>query len=155
MGRISGWFVGLRPIDLDLGGSPGFVTLANRAVHELRRTRASARIPFDRVGELLGVPIRPQFLVSYMDVRFVPMAAQWPESNARALRSRSYTHDVYIWINRTPEGINVSARFPDNTEASANVPRFLERARLLMDRLNTSGPWAPDLENLGIPATGQ
>jgi hypothetical protein len=150
-----GWFVGLRPIDLDLGGSPGFVTLANRAVHELRRTRASARIPFDRVGELLGVPIRPQFLVSYMDVRFVPMAAQWPESNARALRSRSYTHDVYIWINRTPEGINVSARFPDNTEASANVPRFLERARLLMDRLNTSGPWAPDLENLGIPATGQ
>lgn len=78
-----------------------------------------------------------------MDVRFVPMAAQWPESNARALRSRSYTHDVYIWINRTPEGINVSARFPDNTEASANVPRFLERARLLMDRLNTSGPWRP------------
>ncbi|MGN5235691.1 condensation domain-containing protein [Rhodococcus sp. SJ-3] len=150
-----GWFVGLRPIDLDLGGSPGFVALASRAAQESRRTRASARIPFDRVAELLGVPIRPRFLVSYMDVRFVPMAAQWPEANARALRSRSYTHDVYVWINRTPEGINVSARFPDNPEATTNVPRFLERIRLLMERLNTSGPWAPDLENAGFPATGQ
>ncbi|TCN57164.1 condensation domain-containing protein [Rhodococcus sp. SMB37] len=150
-----GWFVGLRPIDLGLEGSPGFVTLAGRAAQELRRTRASARIPFDKVGELLGVPIRPRFLVSYMDVRFVPMAAQWPEANARALRSRSYTHDVYVWINRTPEGINVSARFPDNPEAAANVPEFLDRVRDLMRRLNTSGPWAPDLENHELPATGR
>lgn len=150
-----GWFVGLRPIDLDLGGSPGFVTLAGRAAQELHRTRASARIPFDKVGELLGVPIRPRFLVSYMDVRFVPMAAQWPEANARALRSRSYTHDVYIWINRTPEGLNVSARFPDNPEASANVPAYLGGVRELMHRLNTSGPWAPDLEIHELPATGR
>ncbi|MEE2032450.1 condensation domain-containing protein [Rhodococcus chondri] len=141
-----GWFVGLRPIDIDLSGDPDFVTLATRAARELHDTRSSARVPFDRVGELLGVPIRPRFVVSYMDVRFVPMAAQWPEWNARALRSRSYTHDVYVWLNRTPQGVNVSVRYPDNTVAAANVPRFLERTCELMHRVVDSGPWAAAAE---------
>ncbi|MGI9206560.1 MAG: condensation domain-containing protein, partial [Rhodococcus sp. (in: high G+C Gram-positive bacteria)] len=150
-----GWFVGVSPIDLDLTGTTDFDTLTARAARELRRTRASARVPFDRVGELLGVPIRPRFVVSYMDVRFVPMAAQWPEWNARALRSRSFAHDVYIWINRTPEGLNMSARFPDNPVAAANVLRFLHRTRELMhDVVASSAPssGAPDRD---VPPTGE
>ncbi|NLV80898.1 MAG: hypothetical protein GXY65_16465 [Rhodococcus sp.] len=150
-----GWFVGLRPVDLDVSGTPGFGVLAARAAHELHRTRASAQVPFDRVGELLGVRIRPRFVVSYMDVRFVPMAAQWPECNARALRSRSFTHDVYIWVNRTPEGLNVSARFPDNTVAAQTVPRFLGRTRELMAAVIESGPWPSGTDGPAVPATGR
>lgn len=150
-----GWFVGLRPIDLDLTGTTSFAMLAARAARELRRTRASARVPFDRVGELLGVPIRPRFVVSYMDVRFVPMAAQWPEWNARALRSRSYTHDVYVWINRTPEGVHMSARFPDNPIATTNVHRLLTRTCELMHDVITSGPWTPEPTEQDVPATGE
>ncbi len=150
-----GWFVGVRPIDLDLTGTTDFVTLAARAARELRRTRAGAVVPFDRVGELLGVPIRPRFVVSYMDVRFVPMAAQWPEWNARALRSRSFAHDVYIWINRTPEGVNMSARFPDNPVAAANVLRFLHRTRELMNDVVTSAPRVPGSPGREVPPTGE
>jgi len=148
-----GWFVGLRPIDLDLTDTTDFASLAGRAAEELHRTRASARVPFVRVGELLGVPIRPRFVISYMDVRFVPMAAQWPERNARALRSRSFTHDVYVWINRTPEGVNVSARFPDNTVAGENVPRLLERACELMHEVAAGGPWAGQPQAGAVPPT--
>jgi len=150
-----GWFVGLRPIDLDLTGTTGFDELAARGAAELRRTRAAARVPFVRVGELLGTPILPRFVVSYMDVRFVPMAAQWPELNARALRSRSYTHDVYVWINRTPEGVNVSARFPDNPVAGENVPSFLSRPRELMHLAVPAGPWATPPETGAVPPTGR
>jgi len=67
-----------------------------------------------------------------MDVRFVPMAQQWPEVHARALRSRHYTHDVYIWVNRTPHGLNVSARFPGTDTATESVMLFLHRARRAM-----------------------
>lgn len=150
-----GWFVGLRPVDLDLTGTTDFVILTARAARELRRTRAGALVPFDRIGELLGVPIRPRFVVSYMDVRFVPMAAQWPEWNARALRSRSFAHDVYIWINRTPEGVNMSARFPDNPVAAANVLRFLHRTRELMSDVVASPPRAAGGPDPGVSPTGE
>ena len=150
-----GWFVGLRPIDLNLTGTTEFATLAERAGEELHRTRASARVPFVRVGELLGAPIHPRFVVSYMDVRFVPMAAQWPEWNAQALRSRSFTHDVYVWINRTPEGVNMSARFPDNTVAGENVPLLLARTRELMHEVVAGGSWAARPETAMVPLTGE
>lgn len=149
-----GWFVGLRPIHLSVSGTTNFEELAVRAAGELRRTRASARVPSDRVGELLGAPIRPRFVVSYMDVRFVPMAAQWPEWNVRALRSRSYTHDVYIWVNRTPEGVNMSARYPDNPVAGENVPRFLRHVHDLLRGAVTSAPWSVSAMSDAVPPTG-
>ncbi len=106
-------------------GHNGFRRLSPPAPRANCAAPAPARaVPFDRVGELLGVPIRPRFVVSYMDVRFVPMAAQWPEWNARALRSRSYAHDVYIWINRTPEGVQHVRSVP---RQSGRTPRTFIR----------------------------
>ncbi|MFD5810716.1 condensation domain-containing protein [Rhodococcus aetherivorans] len=151
-----GWFVGLRPVDIDAAGATDFATLTARAGAELRRTRASARVPFDLVGELLEVPMRPRFLVSYMDVRFVPMAAQWPQWNARTLRSRSYTHDVFLWFNRSPKGVNLAGRFPDTPTAAANVPSFVERVRELMHEASEGREWdTPEHGNEGASATGR
>ncbi|AWG99881.1 condensation domain-containing protein [Rhodococcus ruber] len=149
-----GWFVGLRPVEIDTTGTADFATLVARAGAELRRTRASARVPFDLVGELLGIPMRPRFLVSYMDVRFVPMAAQWPQWNARTLRSRSYTHDVFLWFNRSPKGVNLAGRFPDTPTAVANVPPFVERVRELMHEVSEGRAWdTPEPANRGDPTT--
>lgn len=149
-----GWFVGLRPVEIDTTGTADFATLVARAGAELRRTRASARVPFDLVGELLGIPMRPRFLVSYMDVRFVPMAAQWPQWNARTLRSRSYTHDVFLWFNRSPKGVNLAGRFPDTPTAAANVPPFVERVRELMHEVSEGRAWdTPEPANRGDPTT--
>ncbi|MEZ7239139.1 condensation domain-containing protein [Rhodococcus sp. GXMU-t2271] len=151
-----GWFVGLRPVEIDTTGTADFATLAARAGAELRRTRASARVPFDLVGELLGIPMRPRFLVSYMDIRFVPMAAQWPQWNARTLRSRSYTHDVFLWFNRSPKGVNLAGRFPDTPTAAANVPPFVERVRTLMHEVSEDREWdTPERGNRGDPTTGR
>ncbi|WP_430333580.1 condensation domain-containing protein [Rhodococcus sp. ACT016] len=124
-----GWFVGLSPIEFDIAGAADFAESAARAAEAVASTKSAAKVPFARVEEVLATPIRPRFVVSFMDVRFVPMAQQWPEIQARALRSRHYTHDVYIWVNRTPHGVNISARFPGTPTATENVLRFLASTR--------------------------
>ncbi|GAB2627896.1 condensation domain-containing protein [Prescottella soli] len=127
-----GWFVGLSPIEFDIAGAADFAEAAGRAAEAVAATKSAAKVPFARVEEVLSAPIRPRFVMSFMDVRFVPMAQQWPDVQARALRSRHYTHDVYVWVNRTPHGVNIAARFPGTETATENVLRFLARARLAL-----------------------
>ncbi|MGC0364949.1 hypothetical protein ABH922_002933 [Rhodococcus sp. 27YEA15] len=123
-----GWFVGLCPVEF-AADDASFDVLARRAAEATAAVKPAAAIPFDRVGERLGRPISPRFVVSYMDVRFVPEAAQWPERNARALRSRAYTHDVYLWLNRTPRGLNLAIRYPNNGVANAAVHSYVAALR--------------------------
>ena len=74
-----------------------------------------------------------------MDVRFAPMADHWHDWNARALRSKQYDHDVYIWINRTPRGLNISARYPNNEAATTNVHRYVGALRRILDDVVDTG----------------
>ncbi len=118
-----GWFVGLAPLQftVDAESFPATARLAEAAI---RRVVPAGEFPFDRIRHLVGAPVEPRFVVSYLDIRSLPGAQTWPERNARALRSRQYTHDVYAWINRTPEGINLSMRFPGNEIAPAGAHRW-------------------------------
>ncbi|MBH5143887.1 condensation domain-containing protein [Rhodococcus erythropolis] len=130
-----GWFVGLCPVEFAVGSDCSFGDLATRAAESIASVKPAAAVPFDRIGEHLETPIRPRFVVSYMDVRFVPEAAQWPEWNARALRSKAYTHDVYIWINRTPQGLNLAVRYPGNETANAAVHAYVATLRRTVEEI--------------------
>ncbi|AOW92199.1 condensation protein [Rhodococcus sp. WMMA185] len=132
-----GWFVSLSPIDFEVRSSD-FGAVAREADASLSRTKPVSVVPFDRIGNELGTPARPRFVVSYMDVRFVPESGSWPQRNARALRSRQYTHDVYAWINRTPQGVNLAVRYPGNDIASANVHTWVAALRRHLDQVSTS-----------------
>lgn len=129
-----GWFVGLFPIvfDVDHGEPAAFESVARNAQASLNHGRPAGAVPLDRIGGTLGVPIRPEFVVSYMDVRFVPRADEWQEWRAQALRSRQYTHDVHVWINRTPHGLNLAIRYPNNDTAVAHVTRWVSELRPLL-----------------------
>ena len=74
-----------------------------------------------------------------MDVRFAPAAEHWPDWNARALRSKQYQHDVYIWINRTPQGINIAARYPNTELATARVHEYIGTFRALLTEVADTG----------------
>lgn len=154
-----GWFVGLAPVEFDIAGVADFAEAAARAAEAVASTKSAAKVPFARVEEILGTPIRPRFVVSFMDVRFVPMAQQWPEIEARALRSRHYTHDVYIWVNRTPHGVNISARFPGTPTATESVLRFLARTRRALSDVvpatAADAPAVPAAVADASPTTGQ
>ncbi|MFI8773002.1 condensation domain-containing protein [Gordonia sp. NPDC062954] len=121
-----GWFVAVAPFTLDVSDSPTFDQAVTRATAELKRSRQGAGLPFLRVAELLGHSGEPLFVISFIDTRYAPGAAEADAGRAKVLRSHSYApHEVYIWINRTPGGMRVSARFPPEPAASPdsqNVP---------------------------------
>lgn len=134
-----GWFVGLSPVDFELP-SHEFGEVARAAEASTARTKPIAVVPFDRIERELHLPIRPRFVVSYMDVRFVPDAGQWVDRNARALRSRQYTHDVYAWINRTPRGVNLAVRYPGNDIAAASVHTWVASLRRQLEQVAVTYP---------------
>ncbi|CCQ17138.1 Non-ribosomal peptide synthetase/polyketide synthase [Rhodococcus sp. AW25M09] len=144
-----GWFVGLCPISFDIAGADSFGAVAAAASAEVKKTKPIARVPLDRVFTTLGYSARPRFVVSFMDVRFAPAAEHWPDWNARALRSKQYQHDVYVWINRTPQGINIAARFPNTEQATARVHEYIGAFRKLLTDLADTGTTSISVADLG------
>ncbi|MYR06161.1 condensation protein [Gordonia sp. SID5947] len=112
-----GWFVAVAPFCLDVSDSPTFDQAVTRATAELKRSRQGASLPFLRVAELIGYQGEPHFVISFIDTRYAPGAAEADAGRAKVLRSHSYaTDEVFIWINRTPSGMRVSARFPASAD---------------------------------------
>ncbi|NLU81883.1 condensation domain-containing protein [Rhodococcus sp. HNM0569] len=134
-----GWFVGLSPLEFRVEDS-SFASTAQRASAAVDRAKPAGAFAFDRVERILGTSITPHFVVSYLDVRFLPGAHDWPDINARALRSRQYTHDVYAWINRTPDGVNIAMRFPDNGVAAGQVRAWISAVRARMEQVADTYP---------------
>ncbi|MFT4041836.1 MAG: condensation domain-containing protein [Gordonia sp. (in: high G+C Gram-positive bacteria)] len=115
-----GWFVAVAPFCLDMSDSPTFEQAVARATVELTHSRQGASLPFLRVAELIGFRGAPRFVISFIDTRYAPGAAEADAGRARVIRSHSYSRDeVLIWINRTPSGLRYSARFPIESEPSA------------------------------------
>ena len=126
-----GWFVGLAPLTIDVHDSPDLAEAARRGSDELRKKKYAGALPFLRVADLIGVRGHPRMVVSYMDTRSTPRADVADAGTAHVLRSHSYADDeVYVWVNRTPGGFRLHARYP--AEGSKRVPDFLDLfARLL------------------------
>lgn len=137
-----GWFVAVAPFCIDMADSPTFDQAVVRATTELKRSRHGSSLPFLRVAELLGRGGAPRFVISFIDTRYAPGAAEGDAGRAKVLRSHSYApHEVYIWINRTPGGLRVSARFPpEDPDQSDTVHAYLgDFADLVRTIGDTSG----------------
>ncbi|MDJ0395138.1 condensation domain-containing protein [Rhodococcus sp. G-MC3] len=134
-----GWFVGLCPLAFDIDGLDSFGAVVAKATEQVAATKPIARVPLDRVFAALGASAKPRFVVSFMDVRFAPMAENWHDWNARALRSKQYDHDVYLWINRTPRGLNIAARYPNTETATSNVHQYVGAVRRILDEVVDTG----------------
>ncbi|ALG84263.1 condensation domain-containing protein [Gordonia phthalatica] len=126
-----GWFVGLAPMAIDIHDTPDLVEAARRSTAAVTESKYGGALPFLRVADLIGVGGSPHMVVSYMDTRGTPRADVADAGGARVLRSHSYADDeVYVWVNRTPGGLRMHARYP--AVGVDRVPRFLDLfARLL------------------------
>ncbi|MBP2391535.1 condensation domain-containing protein [Aeromicrobium fastidiosum] len=131
-----GWYVGLCPIDLDLTGATTVAEAVQRADQAVRGAKDLARHPFPRIAELLGIDDTPHFVVSYVDVRHVPGAEQWPAQQARALRSPAHAPDeVYLWLIRSHVGLNISARYPGTDLADVAMRGYVANARAVLSEM--------------------
>lgn len=125
-----GWYVGCVPVAVDLAGARGFDDVLRRVDAEVRAVRGCVDVPLPRVAELLGLADHPHFVVSFVDTRHVPGAADWGSWEARALRSPAHADDeVYVWLVRSRAGLSLSARFPRTPEADAGMRTLVEGFR--------------------------
>ncbi|KJV00886.1 MAG: condensation domain-containing protein [Rhodococcus sp.] len=121
-----GWYVGILPMGIQLDNACTFVEALEAAATAGAANKGLARMPYSKIAKILDSTEIPRFVVSYIDLRFLPDAAQWQGRKGRALRSNCHADDeVYFWVNRTLEGLNISARFPSSDVASTNVHRFI------------------------------
>ncbi|MBB5933951.1 condensation domain-containing protein [Streptomyces zagrosensis] len=142
-----GWYVGLGPLRFAVRSTDSFTEVMGAAAKALERAKAMATVPFPRVTELLGQPLEPHFMVSYMDIRNTPGAREWSAWKAAALRSRrSHAYEVYLWIMRSHDGIYLSYRHPDTSQARAVVPGYLARVARLVREI--AGQGEPDVPNI-------
>ncbi|MCZ4518842.1 condensation domain-containing protein [Rhodococcus ruber] len=121
-----GWYVGILPMEIQLDSARTFGEALEAAAAAGSANKGLARMPYSKIAQILESTEIPRFVVSYIDLRFLPDAAQWQARKGRALRSNCHADDeVYFWVNRTLEGLNISARFPSSDVASTNVHRFI------------------------------
>lgn len=145
--RAIGWYVGLAPVTWNLGGAATPSAVLARVAEATAQAKQDTLVPFPWVREQLAMQGAPGLVVSYVDTRHVPGAAQFKARRARALRSRVNADDVYLWLVRCHGGFNVSMRYPDTLQMVETVEQLLASLRATMLRFAE----ADDL--LGVPAS--
>ncbi|MDJ0395143.1 condensation domain-containing protein [Rhodococcus sp. G-MC3] len=121
-----GWYVGILPTEIRLENASTFAEAIECAATASTQYKGLASVPYSRVASLLGSTEIPRFVVSYIDLRFLPDGDKWQARKGRALRSECHAeNEVYFWVNRTLQGLNISARFPSSDVSTTNVHRFI------------------------------
>lgn len=139
-----GWFVGLGPLDVDVRAAESFRRAMDLTTGAIGAAKAVSRYPYPRIAQLTGCEAIPEFVISYLDVRYVPGAADWARLKAQTLRGRTESdREVYLWVARTPDGITVSTRHPGTAAAAAAVRDFVDTAVEILSRVGTEGVDAP------------
>ncbi|MFI5775501.1 condensation domain-containing protein [Nocardia sp. NPDC051570] len=121
-----GWFVNIVPLAIPVPGGANYRDALVATDGALRAAKPATLAPADRIFELLEVRDRPRFAVSYVDIRRLPDNEIIAGLRGRALRADSYsTDEVYFWVVRAAEGLNISARFPAGYSAAV-LQRFID-----------------------------
>lgn len=151
-----GWYVGIGPLEIDVRHARTFADALSAAATGISAAKKLSRVPFPRVAELLGTVAEPQFVVSYLDLRFVAGAADWTARRAQTLRSAARSEsEVYIWVARTAEGITVSARHPADDAATAAVTDLVVSTFETMFEVIDAGIGAPvGVDSVGLDSVG-
>ncbi|MGA5134516.1 condensation domain-containing protein [Streptomyces olivoreticuli] len=147
--RSMGWFIGIGPVEIDLGTARTFQDAVHGAHRSARTAMRLTRVPFLRVVELLGMErdlerSMPEFFpfVSFTDMRVVPGAQRWTEWNARTLFRMTRGNKANIWVNRTHDGVRLTARHPDTELAGISVACFADRVRDVLHSVAKTGDYA-------------
>ncbi|TQL68203.1 condensation domain-containing protein [Nocardioides albertanoniae] len=140
-----GWYVGLVPVTIDIAGAATLPEVAGRVQAALEETRSLVRQPFARVADLLDVDDAPHFVVTFVDTRFISGAEHWNAWEGRTLRAPVNADDeVYFWLVRDRDGVNVSTRYPETVAAERVVRDLIGGMSALLAELGGLG--TADLE---------
>lgn len=136
-----GWFTAVAPFEVVMRGDAELPDVLSDVDAAWTGAKLGAGLPMARVGALLGRPIEPRFVVSYLDARRVRGADRWVDWNACALIGDvGPTDQVYVWINRMPTETYLTWRYPGNDICRSQVLGVNEIIRHII--LETTGTGA-------------
>ena len=142
-----GWYVGLVPVTIDIAGAATLPEVARRVQAALEETKSLVLQPFARVADLLDVDDAPHFVVTFVDTRFITGADRWNDWDGRTLRAPASSDDeVYFWLVRDRDGVNVSTRYPETVAAERVVRDLLGGMSALIDELAQASLGDAELE---------
>jgi hypothetical protein len=126
-----GWFASLVPVTVPVG-SGSFPQAARAAQNSFDAAKDLAGVPFERVLELatpeqLGIELgaRSELMVSFLDLRKIPLAELFEETNWGTYGDNLSHGGTNIWINRHADKTTATISFPDNPVARASVLRYI------------------------------
>ena len=126
-----GWFAGLAPVAITFGGAADLSTICALTERARQASQAAAELPISLVSHVLGVPLVPTLVVSYLDVRRVPGNEVWSINRCQGYLGRVMpSAGMHIWLNRYhDEGLLLEVRSPDTHRCNEWVGRLGERIR--------------------------
>jgi hypothetical protein len=137
-----GWYIGLAPVEIAAAQAHDFAELVGMAQADAQAAKAVAQVPFGKVCTLLDTAVRPLSVFSYMDGRRLPGAERWGEWRARAFGKVSVGDEVYLWVNRTVDGLYMTCRYPSTDVAHANIAGYIEKTREILTAVARQGSYA-------------
>ena len=158
-----GWFASLIPITVPTGIC-SFPAAARAAQKSFDDAKHLASVPIKRVLELaaqhrLGInpPSPHAMMVSFMDLRKIPLAALFGETNFGTYGDNLSHGGINLWINRHPDKTTATISFPDNPVARESVHRYIAALTEVFARVHTTSDWVSAVANHansghGIPA---
>ena len=126
-----GWFASFIPITVDVAGLP-FGDVARAAQESFDSAKPLGDVPFDRVLALappeLGLrkPDRDVPMLSYIDVRNIPLSSEWDKLNVGIYGDSRLSDQVCVWVNRFERTTTLTVSFPENPIARDSVGRYIE-----------------------------
>jgi hypothetical protein len=124
-----GWFASFIPITVEVAGL-SFGDVARAAQESFDSAKPLGDVPFDRVLELappeLGLrnPERDVPMLSYIDVRNIPLSSEWEKLNVGIYGDSRLSDQVCVWVNRFEEKTTLTVSFPENPIARDSVERY-------------------------------
>lgn len=126
-----GWFASFIPVTAPVAGLT-FGEVAKAAQDSFDAAKDLGMVPFERVLELapselgLVTPQRDIPMLSYIDVRSIPLSAQWEDLNVGIYGDSRLSDQVCLWVNRFEHHTTLTVSFPENPVARDSVGRYIE-----------------------------
>ena len=139
-----GWFASFIPVTVPAAGM-SFVDVIMAAQASFDAGKSLAFVPFERVLELapsamdLKKPERDVPMLSYIDVRSIPVSEQWDELNAGIYGDSRLSNQVCMWVNRFEKETTLTVSFPQNRVARESVARYIQALKSVYLRVADRG----------------
>ncbi|WOF23014.1 condensation domain-containing protein [Microbacterium betulae] len=129
-----GWYTRLVPVQFARAEDPlDFAAVIAGAQRGVEESRAFARTPLHRVLEVLpsagGEAPPTDFaapMISYLDLRSLPGNNLPVTHDMHVYGSVDDSREVFVWLNRTPQGLDVNVIHPDTETAARSTAAYTD-----------------------------